>query len=44
MAPKKTTRSKTRKITRSKASKKGSARSSRKAPGLITPPRLQQIF
>jgi len=44
MAAKKTTRSKTRKVTRAKASKKGSARSSRKAPGLITPPRLQQIF
>ena len=44
MAPKKNTRSKTRKITRAKATKKASVRSGRKAPGLLTPPRLTEIY
>jgi len=45
MAPKKTTRSKTRKITRAKATKKTSVRSGRKAPGLITHPKpVYEIF
>ena len=43
MAAKKST-SKTRKVTRAKASKKSSVRSSRKAPGLLAPPRLKEIF
>lgn len=43
MAAKKGT-SKTRKITRAKASKKTSVRSARKAPGLLTPQRLKEIF
>ena len=43
MAAKKST-SKTRKVSRAKATKKASARSARKAPGLLTPPRLKEIF
>lgn len=43
MAPKKSS-SKSRKVTRAKASKKTSVRSSRKAPGLIAPQRLREIY
>lgn len=46
MAPKKTTRSKTRKtVSRAKATKKSSARSARKAPrGGTWPPQAIEVF